>query len=87
MKVEIDTAALADAVAWTSRVIDARPSNPILAGVKLEAIDGTLQFSAFNYEISARHHSKLVLMKSVPLWFWASFWLISPSRCVPKKPT
>ena len=52
MKVEIDTAALADAVAWTSRVIDARPSNPILAGVKLEAIDGTLQFSAFNYEIS-----------------------------------
>ena len=30
MKVEIDTAALADAVAWTSRVIDARPSNPIL---------------------------------------------------------
>lgn len=30
--------------------------NPILAGVKLEAIDGTLQFSAFNYEISARHH-------------------------------
>lgn len=56
MKVEIDTASLADAVAWTSRVIDARPSNPILAGVKLEAIDGTLQFSAFNYEISARHH-------------------------------
>ena len=56
MKVEIDTAALADAVAWTSRVLDARPSNPILAGVKLEAIDGTLQFSAFNYEISARHH-------------------------------
>ncbi|NMM98849.1 MULTISPECIES: DNA polymerase III subunit beta [Bifidobacterium] len=56
MKVEIDTAALADAVAWTSRVIDSRPSNPILAGIKLEAIDGTLQFSAFNYEISARHH-------------------------------
>ncbi|NEG55616.1 DNA polymerase III subunit beta [Bifidobacterium platyrrhinorum] len=56
MKVEIDSAALADAVAWTSRVIDARPSNPILAGVKLEAADGTLQLSAFNYEISARHH-------------------------------
>ncbi|KFI85124.1 DNA polymerase sliding clamp subunit [Bifidobacterium reuteri DSM 23975] len=56
MKVEIDTAALADAAAWTSRVIDARPSNPILAGVRLEAVDGTLQFSAFNYEISARHH-------------------------------
>ncbi|MBW3081369.1 DNA polymerase III subunit beta [Bifidobacterium saguinibicoloris] len=56
MKVEIESAALADAVAWTTRVIDARPSNPILAGIKLEAVDGTLQLSAFNYEISARHH-------------------------------
>lgn len=56
MKVEIDSAALADAVAWTTHVIDARPANPILAGIRLEAIDGTLQFSAFNYEISARHH-------------------------------
>lgn len=56
MKVEIDSAALADAVAWTTRVIDARPANPILAGIQLEAVDGTLQLSAFNYEISARHH-------------------------------
>ncbi|MBD8002780.1 DNA polymerase III subunit beta, partial [Phocaeicola sp. Sa1YUN3] len=45
-KVEIDSAALADAVAWTTRVIDARPANPILAGIRLEAIDGTLQLSA-----------------------------------------
>ena len=49
MKVEIDSAALADAVAWTTRVIDARPASPILAGIQLEAIDGTLQLSAFNY--------------------------------------
>lgn len=56
MKVEIDSAALSDAVSWTTRVIDVRPANPILAGIRLEAIDGTLQLSAFNYEISARHH-------------------------------
>lgn len=56
MKVEINSAALADAVSWTTRVIDARPSNPLLAGVKLDAADGALQLSAFNYEISARHH-------------------------------
>ena len=62
MKVEIDSAALADAVAWTTRVIDARPASPILAGIQLEAIDGTLQLSAFNYEISARHH----IAKSLP---------------------
>lgn len=56
MKVEINSSALAEAVAWTTRVIDARPANPILAGILLEAADGTLQLSAFNYEISARHH-------------------------------
>lgn len=56
MKVEVNSQALADAVAWTTRVIDARPASPILAGIRLEAIDGTLQLSAFNYAISARHH-------------------------------
>lgn len=56
MKVEVNSQALANAVAWTTRVIDARPASPILAGVRLEAIDGTLQLSAFNYAISARHH-------------------------------
>lgn len=56
MKVEVNSGALADAVAWTTRVIDARPSNPILAGIRLEAADGTLRLSAFNYEISARDH-------------------------------
>lgn len=56
MKVEVNSAALADAVAWTTRVIDARPANPILAGIRLNAADGALHLSAFNYEISARHH-------------------------------
>lgn len=56
MKVEVNTASFADAVAWTTSVIDARPANPILAGVKLEAADGTMQLSAFTYEISARDH-------------------------------
>ena len=56
MKVEVNSGALADAVAWKTRVIDARPSNPILAGIRLEAADGALRLSAFNYEISARDH-------------------------------
>ena len=56
MKVEVNSGALADAVAWTTRVIDARPSNPILAGIQLEAADGALRLSAFTYEISARDH-------------------------------
>ncbi|EFA22420.1 DNA polymerase III subunit beta [Bifidobacterium gallicum] len=54
MKVEVNSTSLADAAAWTTRVIDSRPNSPILAGVKLEAKDGALFLSAFNYEISAR---------------------------------
>lgn len=56
MKVEVNSASFADAVAWTTRVIDSRPANPILAGLKIEASNGTLQLSAFNYQISSRHH-------------------------------
>ncbi|RBP99662.1 DNA polymerase III subunit beta [Bifidobacterium xylocopae] len=56
MKVEINSQALSDAVSWTTRVIPARPATPILAGVRLEAADGTLKMSAFDYETSARHH-------------------------------
>ena len=56
MKVEIDSASLCQAVLWTTRVIDLRPANPILAGIRVQADNGTLLLSAFNYEISARHH-------------------------------
>lgn len=56
MKVEIDSSAFSEAVSWTTRVIPARPATPILTGVKLEAADGLLQLSAFDYEVSARHH-------------------------------
>lgn len=55
MKAEINSTALSDAVAWTTRVIPARPASPILAGIKLEAVDGTLKLSAFDYEVSARN--------------------------------
>lgn len=56
MKVEVNSAALSDAIAWTTRIIPSRPSSPILAGIKLEASDGTLKLSAFDYEVSARNH-------------------------------
>ena len=85
MKVEVNSQALADAVAWTTRVIDARPATPILAGIRLEAIDGTLQLSAFNYAISARHHieagvdeaGSVLVLGCLPT---------SPSRCPLRKP-
>lgn len=84
MKVEVNTASFADAVAWTTSVIDARPANPILAGVKLEAADGTMQLSAFTYEISARDHTKRVLTNPAPSWCSASCSRTS-ARCACEK--
>ena len=42
---------------WHGHTCHRRTSrNPDSGGIRLEAIDGTLQLSAFNYAISARHH-------------------------------
>ncbi len=55
MKFSIDRDVLADAVAWTSRAIPSRPPTPVLAGVKIDAERaGTVKFSSFDYEVSAR---------------------------------
>lgn len=56
MRVTIDRDALADAVAWTTRVLPGRPALPVLAGILLDARDdsGTLEFACFDYEVSAR---------------------------------
>lgn len=54
MKVEVNSASFADAVAWTTSVLSQRTTNPILNGIKLEAAEGTLRLSTFTYEISAR---------------------------------
>ncbi|MCI1935284.1 MAG: DNA polymerase III subunit beta [Bifidobacteriaceae bacterium] len=56
MKVEIDSGAFADAVAWVTRIIPARPATPLLSGIKLDAADGDLHLSAFDYEVSSRYH-------------------------------
>ena len=54
MKIRVERDALADAVAWTSRTLPTRPSLPVLAGVVLEAVDGSLSLSGFDYEVSTR---------------------------------
>jgi DNA polymerase-3 subunit beta len=45
---------LADAVAWAARSLPARPPVPVLAGLLLDASDGRLVLSSFDYEVSAR---------------------------------
>jgi DNA polymerase III subunit beta len=43
----------ADAVAWTARALPARPTVPVLAGMRLHAEDGELTLSSFDYDVSA----------------------------------
>jgi len=55
MEFTVDKTSFADSVAWAARVLPARPATPILAGIKVEALnDNTIKISAFDYEVSAR---------------------------------
>jgi DNA polymerase III subunit beta len=53
VKIQLDRDVLADAVAWTARALPARPTIPVLAGMRLNAGD-ELTFSSFDYDVSAQ---------------------------------
>jgi DNA polymerase III subunit beta len=52
LRFRVDRDVLADAVAWTARTLPARPSVPVLAGIRLDAGEA-LNVSSFDYEVSA----------------------------------
>ncbi|MEU4516791.1 DNA polymerase III subunit beta [Nonomuraea wenchangensis] len=55
MMFRIERDVLAEAVAWTARSLPARPSVPVLAGMRLEVTDDQqLKLSGFDYEVSAQ---------------------------------
>ena len=54
MKFRVERDVLAESVAWAARSLPSRPSVPILAGLLLEAADGVLTLSGFDYETSVR---------------------------------
>ncbi|MFC9485738.1 DNA polymerase III subunit beta [Streptomyces hydrogenans] len=55
MEIHIDSAVLAEAVAWAARVLPARSPMPVLGGLLLEAgDDGRLSVSGLDHEASAR---------------------------------
>jgi DNA polymerase III subunit beta len=54
VKFRVDRDVLADAVAWVARSLPSRPSLPVLAGMLVEARDGEILLSGFDYETSAR---------------------------------
>ncbi|GAA0916626.1 DNA polymerase III subunit beta [Nonomuraea longicatena] len=60
MKIRLGRDVLADAVAWTARVLPSRPVAPVLSGLLLDATDD-LSLSAFDYDVSARARIEAVV--------------------------
>jgi DNA polymerase-3 subunit beta len=54
VKFRVERDVLAEAVAWTARSLPPRPPVPVLAGLLIEAGDGTLSLAGFDYEVSTR---------------------------------
>jgi DNA polymerase III subunit beta len=54
MKFRLQRQEFAEAVAWTARSIPTRLPVPVLAGLLMQAKDGQLQLSGFDYEVSTR---------------------------------
>jgi len=53
VKIVLERDVLADAVAWSARALPARPTVPVLAGIRLEA-HADLVLSSFDYDVSAQ---------------------------------
>jgi DNA polymerase III subunit beta len=53
MKIVLERDLFAEAVAWTARALPARPTVPVLAGIRLQA-DEELVLSSFDYDVSAQ---------------------------------
>jgi DNA polymerase-3 subunit beta len=54
MKVRVERDLLVESVAWVGKSLPSRPSVPILAGLLMEASEGQLTLSGFDYETSHR---------------------------------
>lgn len=53
MQIVVERDIFADAVAWTARALPARPTVPVLAGMRLHASGDELTLSSFDYDVSA----------------------------------
>lgn len=59
MKITTDRKALADTLAWVTRVLPGSPNTPVLGGVRLHAEHGYLTLFAFDYE--ATHQARIAV--------------------------
>ena len=56
MKFSVDRDVFSDAVSFAVRLLPQRPTQPLLSGVLIEASDGQVTISSFDYEVSSRTH-------------------------------
>jgi len=54
VQIQVERDVFADAVAWTARALPARPTVPVLAGMRLHAAGDELTLSSFDYDVSAQ---------------------------------
>jgi DNA polymerase-3 subunit beta len=54
VQILVERDVFADAVAWTARALPARPTVPVLAGMRLHATSDELTLSSFDYDVSAQ---------------------------------
>ena len=54
MKFNVNRDVFSEAVSFAVKLLPQRTTQPILSGVLLEAIDGALILSSFDYEVSSR---------------------------------
>ena len=54
MQIIIERDVFAEAVAWTARALPARPTVPVLAGMRLSTDGDELTLSSFDYDVSAQ---------------------------------
>ena len=76
MKIVLERDVLAEAVAWTARALPARPTVPVLAGIRLQAGED-LVLSSFDYDVSAQATVPVThRRRRAPPW--------SPAGCSPR---
>jgi DNA polymerase III subunit beta len=85
VQILIERDAFADAVAWTARALPARPTVPVLAGMRLHAEGEELTLSSFDYDVSAQ--ARLPVVTQAPGSALVSGRLLAEiSRSLPDRP-
>ena len=85
MQILVERDVFADAVAWTARALPARPTVPVLAGMRLHAEGDELTLSSFDYDVSAL--SRIPVTTTAPGSALVSGRLLAEiSRSLPGKP-